>query len=211
MENYIRTLGMISALLTTSSFLPQAIKTWRTRSTDDLSPLMFTLFFIGILGWLFYGIFINDLPMILANSVTIVLAGIIMYFIIVGRKGNKIHHIGLYSDNPESLAGFYVNHFAASRGEVYKNPKKNFRSVFIQLGGGAKIEIMNWPIKKENAHPNGNTHISISTGSKELVDRMTEKFRNLGVTIIEEPRTTGDGYYESKIADPEGNVVELTI
>ena len=53
-------------------------------------------------------------------------------------------------------------------------------------------------------------HLAISLGSKEKVDTLTERLRKNGVRIIGEPRTTGDGYYESVIADPEGNLIELT-
>ena len=51
----------------------------------------------------------------------------------------------------------------------------------------------------------------MSLGSAELVDELTERLRDAGYTIAGEPRTTGDGYYESVILDPEGNRIELTI
>ena len=54
------------------------------------------------------------------------------------------------------------------------------------------------------------THIAISVGNKEKVDLLTNLIRNKGYEIIGEPRTTGDGYYESVIADPEGNHIEIT-
>ena len=56
----------------------------------------------------------------------------------------------------------------------------------------------------------GLTHFAISVGSKEKVDLLTEIVRKNGFNVIGEPRTTGDGYYESVIADPEGNLIELT-
>ena len=52
--------------------------------------------------------------------------------------------------------------------------------------------------------------ISISVGSKEMVDELTGKIRQDGNTVTGEPRTTGDGYYESVVLDPEGNYVEIT-
>ena len=73
-------IGLLAAVLTTVSFLPQVIKTWKSRSAKDLSLGMFLMFFMGICLWLIYGIFIKDLPMILANSVTLVLAGILLIF-----------------------------------------------------------------------------------------------------------------------------------
>lgn len=73
-------LGLTAGTLTTISFLPQVIKTWKTRSAKDLSLVMFLLFTIGIALWLVYGILINDLPVILSNMVTLVLAATILFF-----------------------------------------------------------------------------------------------------------------------------------
>ncbi|MDF0705781.1 VOC family protein [Muricauda sp. 81s02] len=56
----------------------------------------------------------------------------------------------------------------------------------------------------------GLTHFAISVGSKQKVATLTETIRNNGFKVIGEPRTTGDGYYESVIADPEGNWIEIT-
>ncbi len=55
----------------------------------------------------------------------------------------------------------------------------------------------------------GLAHFAISIGSKDAVDMLTERLRNDGYRILSEPRTTGDGYYESAVADPEGNYVEI--
>ena len=57
----------------------------------------------------------------------------------------------------------------------------------------------------------GFAHISFSVGSKEEVDSLTQKMSEDGITIAGEPRTTGDGYYESVVLDPEGNRVEITV
>ncbi len=73
-------IGYFAAFCTTVSFLPQAIKTIKTRDTHALSLMMYSLFTIGVLLWLYYGITINDLPIILANLITAVLAGIILFF-----------------------------------------------------------------------------------------------------------------------------------
>ena len=56
----------------------------------------------------------------------------------------------------------------------------------------------------------GFAHMAISVGSKENVDRITESIRAAGFAVTGEPRTTGDGYYESVIQDPEGNLIEIT-
>jgi len=72
--NYITCIGLIAATLTTISFLPQAIKSWKTRSAKDLSLGMFATFCAGVLLWLIYGLLNRDLPIILSNAVTFVLA-----------------------------------------------------------------------------------------------------------------------------------------
>ncbi len=64
-------LGLTAGLLTTASFLPQVIKTWKTHSAKDLSYGMIILFISGISLWCLYGIWIESLPIILANAVTI--------------------------------------------------------------------------------------------------------------------------------------------
>ena len=63
-------LGLLAATLTTISFLPQALKTIKTKQTKDLSLLTYSMLLVGILAWLAYGIVIKDLPIILANAIT---------------------------------------------------------------------------------------------------------------------------------------------
>ncbi len=57
----------------------------------------------------------------------------------------------------------------------------------------------------------GFTHLSFSAGSKEKVDLLTKEMSDDGITIVGQPRTTGDGYYESVVLDPEGNRIEITV
>ena len=57
----------------------------------------------------------------------------------------------------------------------------------------------------------GFTHLSFSVGSKEAVDRLTQQISSEGVPVVGQPRTTGDGYYESVVLDPEGNRIEITV
>ena len=70
--------GAIAAMLTTASFLPQAILVLRTRNTDGLSLAMYVLFTCGVSCWLVYGILIGSLPIMIANFVTVLLASIIL-------------------------------------------------------------------------------------------------------------------------------------
>jgi len=71
-------LGLTAGALTTIAFVPQLTKAWRTRSTGDLSWGMLVTFSTGVLLWLIYGLWIDSLPVILANAVTLLLqAGIV--------------------------------------------------------------------------------------------------------------------------------------
>ena len=78
--NWIEALGFFAAFCTTFAFFPQAIKVWRSKSTKDISLGMFVIFTIGVASWLFYGIVISNLPVILANSVTLFLSLFILVF-----------------------------------------------------------------------------------------------------------------------------------
>ncbi len=73
-------LGIVAGTLTTISFLPQVIKTWKSRSAKDLSLGMFLIFSLGIALWLAYGFLIGDVPVILANAVTLVLSLTLLFF-----------------------------------------------------------------------------------------------------------------------------------
>jgi MtN3 and saliva related transmembrane protein len=70
--------GFIAAILTTVAFVPQVRKVWRTRSAKDVSLGMYTLFTLGVALWLVYGVLIHSWPIILANGVTLVLAGMVL-------------------------------------------------------------------------------------------------------------------------------------
>ncbi len=78
--NFYTIIGLAAGFCTTVAFLPQAIKTWKTKSAKDLSLGMYSIFCTGVLLWLTYGILTNDLPIILTNLVTIILAASILFF-----------------------------------------------------------------------------------------------------------------------------------
>lgn len=67
-------LGLAAGTLTTCAFIPQVLRTWRTRSARDISLVMFLLFSLGVLLWIIYGVAIASTPVIVANGVTLVLA-----------------------------------------------------------------------------------------------------------------------------------------
>ncbi len=66
--------GSLAGALTTIAFIPQVVRTWKTRSAQDISLFMFLLFSCGVLLWLIYGILLHALPIILANGITLVLS-----------------------------------------------------------------------------------------------------------------------------------------
>jgi lactoylglutathione lyase len=126
----------------------------------------------------------------------------------------KIEHVALWVQDLELMKEFYIRYFGATAGEKYVNPRKNFESYFLAFESGSRLEIMKMPgivDTSKSQEGTGFTHLAFSTGSKEHVNRLTEQFRQDGYTIAGEPRTTGDGYYESVVLDPEKNRIEITI
>ena len=76
----VTVIGLIAATLTTIAFLPQVIKTWKSKSAKDLSLGTFSIFTCGVIMWLIYGLLILDLPIILANGITLLLVGALVVF-----------------------------------------------------------------------------------------------------------------------------------
>ena len=126
----------------------------------------------------------------------------------------KIDHIAIWTSNLEGLRNFYMHYFDASSNEIYYNHSKEFRSYFLSFDGDCRIEIMEMPkIPKSKNDPlkqfTGIIHFAIKVGSKTEVNKLTETIKNDGFKVVGEPRTTGDGCYESVILDPDGNRVEI--
>ena len=126
----------------------------------------------------------------------------------------NISHIAIWVKDIENIKNFYVKYFNCKCNDKYINNKKGFESYFLSFENGSKIEIMNIKdineLNKENNFY-GFAHIAISVGSKDKVDSLTKILENDGYIVASNPRTTGDGYYESVILDPENNKIELTI
>jgi MtN3 and saliva related transmembrane protein len=72
--------GYAAALCTTSAYVPQVIRVWRTRSTKDISLKMFLVLVTGIALWLVYGLWRGEIPLVVANGITLMLASTILYF-----------------------------------------------------------------------------------------------------------------------------------
>lgn len=127
----------------------------------------------------------------------------------------KIEHLAIWVKDLERLRDFYVTSFGAVAGNRYHNPAKNFTSYFLSFDDGPRLELMHKPHISNKLYRGeeylGLVHFAISVGTWQKVDALTEHLRNSGFEIVGEPRTTGDGYYESVVLDPEGNRIEITV
>jgi len=125
----------------------------------------------------------------------------------------RIDHIAIWVQDIEKVCGFYHKYLGGTIHPEYHNHAKGFTSRFITFDGGARIEVMHRnDIEPSIYNPHfGWCHVAISLGSKDMVDKLTTQMEADGIAIVGQPRTTGDGYYESVVQDPEGNLVELTV
>jgi lactoylglutathione lyase len=129
-----------------------------------------------------------------------------------------IAHVAIWTADLERLRAFYERHFGAAAGPRYVNAAKGFSSYFLQLGPGARLELMSKPtvvsapgaVAGPGPEWSGYAHVALSLGSREDVVALTDRLRAAGVPVLDGPRVTGDGYFESVVADPDGNRIELT-
>lgn len=126
----------------------------------------------------------------------------------------RIEHVALYTADLEAARDFFVRYFHATAGPLYHNPTKQFRSYFLTFpSGGARLELMTRPalLPLASAESLGYAHIALSVGSPAEVDTLTERLRRDGYEVLNGPRVTGDGYYESVIAAVDGLKIEITV
>ncbi len=124
-----------------------------------------------------------------------------------------IEHVAMYVNDLEAARDFFVKYLGGRSNDGYHNQTTDFRSYFISFDGGARVEVMTRPELCETdqtVNRTGYAHIAFSVGSREEVNRLTEKLRSDGYTVESGPRVTGDGYYESCVVAIEGNRIELT-
>ena len=130
------------------------------------------------------------------------------------EKGMKVRfdHAAMYVRDLAAAKHFFEKYFGAESGALYHNPRTGFRSYFLSFGG-ARLELMQRPDVAEGALPDrlGYAHIALAVGSAAAVDALTARLRADGFAVVSGPRTTGDGYYESCVAGPEGNLIEITV
>lgn len=128
----------------------------------------------------------------------------------------KIEHLAIWVFDLEKMKEFYTKYFPMQSNNKYINTEKQFSSYFLSFNNSScRIELMHRPDVCKAFQTQeiftGMHHFAISVGSKQNVDILTNKLKEDGYQIVSSPRTTGDGYYESLILDPEGNNVEITI
>ena len=125
----------------------------------------------------------------------------------------KVTHIGIYTTDLERLKDFYVKYFDAQCNEKYVN-SEGFSSYFLTFDSDVRVEIMantNLEYHAFKDLESGMNHLAFSVGTKENVIALTKQLEDDGYSITSQPQTTGDGYYESKISDPDGNSIEITV
>ena len=128
---------------------------------------------------------------------------------------SRIEHVALWVRDLDGVCTFYARYFGAKISPRYENRAKGFASRFLAFESDARLEVMTTtsmsPVELEGgAHRMGFTHVALAVGSQSEVDRLTNRLRADGHAVLEGPRHTGDGYYESVVLDPEGNRLELT-
>jgi lactoylglutathione lyase len=127
-----------------------------------------------------------------------------------------IEHIAVLTNNLEQMRAFYETYFQARAGNKYRSLTKQFESYFLRFSSGARLELMSLPgIHEVNGEIGvlniGYTHMSFACGSEESVDELTDRLQKDGYRVMDGPRHTGDGYYESAVLDPDGNWIEITV
>lgn len=125
-----------------------------------------------------------------------------------------IEHIAIWTHQLEALKTFYETYFAAHANQKYTNPNTHFESYFLTFDAGPRLEIMQRPDIEDTEATEQKVeyaHLAFSVGSSEEVDRLTQRLADDGYQVVGGPRTTGDGYYESVVFDPDGNRVEIMV
>jgi lactoylglutathione lyase len=128
----------------------------------------------------------------------------------------KIEHLAIWVRDLEKMRDFYCRFFGAISNVKYTNQLKHFSSYFLSFETGARLELMQKPgipnsLNNKETQYRGLIHFAISLGTEQRVDALTQQMREEGFEVLDGPRWTGDGYYESVILDPEGNRIELTV
>lgn len=124
----------------------------------------------------------------------------------------KIAHMALWTQDLEQQARFWVSFFDGKINEKYRSKTNpGFESYFVKIGEEIAIELMTKPGligQQPDNNRRGWVHLAISVGGNENVDAIAMQAQGQGI-LVSGPRTTGDGYYEAVIKDPDGNLIEI--
>ncbi len=128
----------------------------------------------------------------------------------------KIEHIAIWVRDLEKMKNFYKEYFDAKSNKIYYNINKKFSSCFLTFDNTTRLELMQRPLIPESLNNPykqyiGLIHMAISVGSEERVISLTNRLVDDGYEVLDRPRYTGDGYFESKVFDPEKNQIEITV
>lgn len=121
----------------------------------------------------------------------------------------KLHHIAFWTNDIERLVAFYQLHFDGKI--LFSHQDGNFRCTFISICSSIRLEFMT---KKDlrNAMPEdkvGFSHLSLQLNTKDEVNDLTDYFIAQGITLEKNKIQYDDGFYESSVFDPDGNIIEL--
>jgi len=128
----------------------------------------------------------------------------------------KLEHMAIWTRDIEVMREFYLKYFDLVSNDKYSNESKGYRSYFLSFDSGARLELMQKTSVEVSTRDylkefTGMAHLAISVGSEEKVDSLTARLKNDGFEVVDGPRKTGDGYYESVVFDPEQNRIEITV
>lgn len=127
----------------------------------------------------------------------------------------RLNHIGFNCLDLEQTQQFFIKYFNAQEVAKYHNPRTGLHSRMLLLPmGSTRFELMSWTDSKpteHQGHSQGMAHLSLSVGSLDLVNTLTQRLESDGYRRLSGPRITGDGYYESCILGPENMEIEITV
>jgi lactoylglutathione lyase len=126
-----------------------------------------------------------------------------------------IDHIAIWTNQLERLKIFYETYFQAQAGSKYINSTKHLESYFLSFSSGARLELMHKIDIQDKQHTpraqtTGYSHLAFAIGCEQGVNELTDRLHQDGFFVLNGPRQTGDGYYESVVLDPDGNQIEIT-
>lgn len=126
----------------------------------------------------------------------------------------RLSHIAMYVQDLDLVRHFYETYFSGVPNAMYHNKTTGLQTYFITFDDNTRLELMTRPglLASDQVigkYYMGYAHMAFQVQSMEDVDSLTSRLRADGYSVLSWPRTTGDGYYESCILDPEGNHVEI--